>query len=213
MKISEVYKKFNIPPNLQEHMLKVFSTVSFIKEHWTGEEVNWDLIVKAALLHDLGNIVRFDFDNHPEFLREEPPRIDYWKGVQERMVEKYGKDDHVATKKILQEAGADEKLIEIIWEMRFGESVATRDSNSWPLKIILYADLRVLPLGIGTLEERLADIRHRLLKYAARADFENLVEACRDIEKQIQEKVNVPLKQISEESVKMDQVLLEKEMK
>ena len=91
--------------------------------------------------------------------------------------------------------------------------MATKDSNSWPLKIMYYADLRTLLLSIGTLEERLADIRHRLLKYAARADFENLVEACRDIEKQIQEKVNVPLKQISEESVKMDQVLLEKEMK
>ena len=56
MKISEVYKKFNIPPNLQEHMLKVCSIVSFIEKHWTREEVNWGLAKKVALLHDIGNI-------------------------------------------------------------------------------------------------------------------------------------------------------------
>ncbi len=30
MKVSEVYKKFGIPPNLQEHMLRVYSLVEFL---------------------------------------------------------------------------------------------------------------------------------------------------------------------------------------
>ncbi|KKU02892.1 MAG: hypothetical protein UX88_C0035G0003 [Candidatus Woesebacteria bacterium GW2011_GWC2_47_16] len=214
MKISDVYQKLSVPPNLQEHMLKVCGVVTFIEGYWIGgEEIDWNFIKKAALLHDVGNIVRFDFDNHPEFLRDEQSRVGYWRDVQKQMVEKYSKDDHAATKKILQEVGVDEKLIEIIWEMRFGKSVATRDSNNWPLKIILYADLRTLPLGIGTLEERLHDVRQRLSKYSTRADFKDLVNACRDIEKQIQQKVNIPLEQISDETLEIDsQVSLETEI-
>src|SRR3990172_10228755 len=103
MKISEVYKKFNIPPNLQEHMLKVCSIVSFIEKHWTREEVNWGLAKKVALLHDIGNIVKFDFEAHPEFLGEERSRLDYWRKVQRQVVKNYGKDDDEVTKKMLQE--------------------------------------------------------------------------------------------------------------
>lgn len=215
MIIADIYKKFSVPPNLQEHMQKVYGVVAFIEQHWTGKEkIDWNLVKRAALLHDIGNIVRFDFDKHPEFLKEEQSRVDYWRDVQRGMVEKYGKDDHQATKKMLREVGGDEKLIKIIWEMRFGESVAINGSNSWPLKIILYADLRVLPQGIGTLEERLADIRQRLPKYASRPDFEYIVGACREIEKQAQKRVNVSLEQINKESLRMDsQSLLETEIK
>ena len=72
MKVVEVYKKFGIPPNLQEHMLRVFEVTSYIEKHWKGETVDWDLAKKIALLHDLGNVVKFDFDKHPEFLGSEP---------------------------------------------------------------------------------------------------------------------------------------------
>lgn len=57
MKISDIYKKFGIPPNLQEHMLRVCGVVSFIKKHWNNADIkiDWDLVKKTSLLHDLGN--------------------------------------------------------------------------------------------------------------------------------------------------------------
>ena len=47
-----------------------------------------------ALLHDLGNIVKFDLEKYPDFLGKEKPRLEYWKKVQKEVREKYGSDDH-----------------------------------------------------------------------------------------------------------------------
>jgi len=204
MQIREIYKKFYIPPNLEEHMFRVCEIVSFIEIHWTGEEVDWNLAKKLALLHDLANVVKFDLDKHPEFLEDEQQNVEYWKGIQRQIVEKYGDNDDEATKKMLLEIGIDQEVIEIIWNKRFGNSVATKDSNNWPLKIMYYADLRTLPLGIGTLEERIADVRERMPKYTIRPDFEDLVSACREIEIQIQQNMNISVSEINNNSVKVD---------
>ena len=71
MKIIDIYEKFATPPNLQQHLFRVATIVLFLQKHWMGEGFDWQKMVIAALLHDLGNIVRFDFDNHPELLGEE----------------------------------------------------------------------------------------------------------------------------------------------
>lgn len=205
MKISEVYKKFGIPPNLQEHMLRVYEIVCFLEKHWTGESVDWKLVKRIAFLHDLGNVVRFNFDQHPEFLGEEEKNIEHWKTVQKEMIDKYGSDDHEATRKMLEEIGVGKEEIEIIEGKSFGNSVAVKDSDNWPLKILYYADLRTLPLGIGTVEQRLADVRERMPKYTSRPDFEDLVSASREIEKQIQQKLDIQVTDLNNDSIKLDQ--------
>ena len=201
MKISEVYRKFSITPNLQEHMLTVTKVALFIADHWIGPELNKDRLKKAALVHDLGNIVKFDFVAHPEFLGDEQKRVGYWKKKQREIIEKYGDDDHEATKLMLNELGFDNDSIEVISSKSFANSIATKDSNNWSLKILLYSDLRVLPSGVGTLEERLKDILERMLQYNTRPDLENLFEACRDIERQIQANVTIPLSEINSKSI------------
>lgn len=119
------------------------------------------------------------------------------------MIKKYGSDDHEATRKMLEEINIEEGIIGIILAKSFGNSVATKNSDNWYLKILFYADMRVLPDGVGTLEERIEDVRTRMPKYANRPDFPDLVAACREIEGQIQQKMNVSVSEIS------DQILID----
>lgn len=213
MKISKVYRTFSITPNLQEHMLTVTKVALFITDHWTGPELDKNRIKKAALVHDLGNIVKFDFTAHPEFLGGEQKRVDYWKEKQKEIVRKYGSDDHEATKLMLNGLGFDNDSIEAISSKSFGNSVAVKDSNNWDLKILLYSDLRVLPWGVGTLEERFKDISERMPQYNKRSDLKDLFEACRNIEKQIQNNITIPLSKINTEAIKReDQDLLNTEI-
>lgn len=210
MTVSEVYQKFGIPPNLQEHMLRVWAVVDFLERHWTGEKVDWKATKLAALLHDLGNIVKFDFDKHPEFLGDEVKNIDFWRQAKNAVIAKYGEDDHEATREMLQEIGLGSDLIETILSKSFGRSVATAESDNWPLKILYYADLLVLPSGVGTLEDRMADVRQRMPKYTERPDFEDLVNACRQIEAQIQANLTVPVSEITNDGIKIDREVLER---
>lgn len=202
--VEEIYKKFGIPPNLQEHMQRVFGIVSFIEQHWKNKEavVDWDMLKRAALLHDLGNIVRFDFDKHPEFLGKEQKNVESWKKKQKEVIKDYGSDDHLATESMLREINTEPQIINIIQKKSFGNSIAIINSDNWPLKILYYADLRTLPWGIGTLEERITDIRERMPKYTSRPDFEDLVNASREIEKQIQGNLKISVVEIDEKQLK-----------
>lgn len=213
MKIIAIYEKYKITPNLQEHMLRVCSIVEFIQNHWQGAtNINWDSVKKIALLHDMGNIVRFDFDKYPDFLGKEKANVQYWKRVQLDMIKKYGTDENKVTKKILLEIGLESKLLHIILQKSFGNSVATSNSNNWILKILYYADLRALPFRIGSLTERLNDIKDRIPKYNNRSDFNDLVEACKSIEKQIQSQLNIPVNEISDKTTKLNWKLLDLEV-
>ena len=208
MKIIDVYKKFQIPPNLQDHMLRVCAIVEFIQKHWIGKHVDWDLTKKIAMLHDLGNIVKYNFDNHPEFLGKEQKNIEHWRDVQSEIIKKYGSDDDEVTKKMLTELGLGGEIVEIIFSKRFGNSVEVKNSDNWALKIMYYADLRTLPFGIGSLEERISDIKGRMPKYTSRPDFEELLDACRSIEKQLLPNIDVPANEINDRNVLIDKTLL-----
>jgi hypothetical protein len=204
MNIIDIYKKYRVPSNLSRHMLTVAKIVLFIKSHWKNEsiKINWDILLKSALLHDLGNIVKFDLEKHPEIFQAEGEDIGYWKEVQKEMIDKYGVDDHAATRRMLVELKADNRMIEIILSKTFGNSKEIAAENNWHTKILLYADLRVAPHGIMTLNDRLEELIKRSTRYSRRPDFPELIEAARNIEKQIQEKVNFPLSEISDDSVK-----------
>jgi hypothetical protein len=213
MTISEVYSKFRIPPNLQEHMLRVCSIVEFISQHLNNKvTIDWKLVREITLLHDLGNIVKFDFEKHPEFLGKEEENVEYWKQTQKQIISQYGSNDHDVTKKMLEEVNLNKESIEIILNKSFGNSVSVSNSKSWPLKILYYADLRTLPFGVGNLEERINDIKSRMPQYTSRPDFEDLVSACKNVEKQIQENIDISVNEINDANVSIDKNLLNTEL-
>lgn len=201
MKLKEIYKNLGITPNLGNHMMDVAAVAGFIKDHWIGDSLDWDKLLKAVLVHDVGNIVRFDFEKHASFLGDEQKNVDYWKEVQKKVVGKYGTDDHAATEKMLREIGFSPEFVQIVADMSLEDAVGIAEGDNWYSKILLYSDMRVMPRGISTLMERLEDIRERLPKYSTRPDFEQLIKSCFDIEKQVGSKMNATLEKISAESI------------
>ena len=212
MNIADIYKWFRIPPSLQEHMLRVCAIVVFLEKHWAGAKVDWDFVKKLALLHDVGNIVKFDLDRYQSFLGDEQKNVERWKEIQKEIIAKYGADDHEATQKMLREIRVSEQTIRTILDKSFGKSVATAASNNWPLKILYYADFRVLPLRIGTLDERINDVRQRMPWYANRPDFDTLIKAAKDIESQIQKNMDVTVDDITDASITGDSRALKLEL-
>src|SRR5258708_24588552 len=95
--ILQIYQKYNLPPNLIRHQLEVSAVGRYLCDHWTGTHVDKELITQALLLHDMGNIIKF---KRP-FLGELEKDSAYWEKVQDEFIQKYGKDVHNATVKII----------------------------------------------------------------------------------------------------------------
>ncbi len=47
------------------HLLRVAALGALIADNWTGTTVNRHTIVCTLLLHDIGNIVKADYDRFP----------------------------------------------------------------------------------------------------------------------------------------------------
>ncbi len=209
MKIIDVYEKYNIPQNLQSHMLQV-AAVGSIVAGWMQEredlEIDIDIVIAELLLHDMGNILKFDFSKHVTFSEEE---IDRLKKVQKEFVEKYGTDEHAATQTIAKELNVDEKVLDIMEHTGSSTLHLIVEGSDWYYKICQYADLRVAPYGIVSVRERFEDVYKR---------YEGRDHVLADVEKtkrkeqyayllqaQVQERVNESLATIDQ--VMVDRVV------
>ena len=119
-----------------------------------------DLIV-ACLLHDMGNIIKFNFDSMPA----PDGQNDYWKKTQREFKERFGSDELSASEKIMDELGVLARTHSILEHTSFPHSDELLANGSVLQKIAGYADQRVSPGGIVSLAERL-DYMHR--RYAER---------------------------------------------
>lgn len=154
MKISYVYSNYNIPPNLERHMLQVTSVGMFVCDAWNGPDINQDLIRSALLLHDMGNILKF---KRP-FLGELEQDAAHWEQVQHDYQAKYGTDVQQATLAIVQELGLTD-VYQLLVEMR---SAWEQEAEvSWETRICEYADCCVTPNGIEGFETRILDLENR----------------------------------------------------
>jgi len=203
MTVKEIYTKYNIPPNLQGHLFRVTKLALFICDHWKGPELDREVIKQAGLLHDLGNIVKFDFVNHPEFLGKEQKNVKKWIKVQREMIRRYGKDDHEALSNILKELKVDDNIYQLIMSKESKNSKKMASGNNWELKIIHYADSRSGPFEIIPLNTRLDEVLRRSEKYQ-HLDLPGLIEACNQIEEQLQETTSIDITKIDENSSKIN---------
>ena len=198
MTVQEIYTKLQNPLNLQEHMLSVAKVAMFIYDHWNGDSLDKDLLLQTTLLHDVGNIVKFDMQKYPEYMGEEQSRIDYWMKVQKEIIDKYGADDHSVTEKMLSEFKIDPIVINNILSKSYSNTIGIVKSDNWILKILLYADLRVSPTGVISLRKRLDEVRERLEKYKDRTD---LYEAAIEVENQIQQNISCNVSEITDKRI------------
>ncbi len=204
MQIRDVYNHYPVPPNLCTHMLRVAAVVERITKHWQGPKINSYEVVLAALLHDIGNLAKFDFENQ----KVKISNADFWKQKQKELWQKYGKDDHLVTEKMLNELKVKPHIKQWIQDKTFANIIdLVKSQNKWETKILLYADLRTLLNGIGSLEARISDIKNRMPHYYTRPDFDLMVKSAFQLEDQVQKNTDISLEKITINDQELDSFL------
>ena len=158
---NDLYTEWRVPPNLQRHLLTVAAVADAVLDAWFGPPIDRNRILRVLLLHDIGNVVKSDFDNQPNLLEEEQDRIDHWKHVQAEMIDRFGKDDHVASHRIAEIIGLSRDELALLDAKIFIKNDLTRESTDYELKLAAYADQRVAPHGVMGLLDRLSEAKER----------------------------------------------------
>jgi hypothetical protein len=144
-------------------MLEVAAVASYLANHIENTPINKKAIVEWALLHDMGNIVKFkDFISPQMKMGEE-----YWRKVQKKFIEKYGSDAHQATLHIIKELNlTDEQSVLTLLESSDFRAISNNGYPSLETRICDYADMCVAPQGIVGFEKRIDDLikRYNLTK-------------------------------------------------
>ena len=166
MKNMEAYERYNIMPNLRLQQLRVAAVA---RELALALKADHELVTKAALLHDMGNIMKSDLTLFPpEFYGSEG--VEYWERVKKEVGERYGADEHAATAAIAREIGAGEEILGMLDSMGFSKAESILNDGSVELQILEYADQRVAPYGITSMDERLRE-GHKRYKQRVESDY------------------------------------------
>ncbi|MCE9541599.1 HD domain-containing protein [Candidatus Kaiserbacteria bacterium] len=203
MTAREAYAQYGIMPILQTHQLRVAAVGKVIAESLVTP-VDVRSVILACLFHDMGNIIKFDLGTFPESC--EPEGRAFWEKKKADFVRRFGPDEHHATVAIGHELHLPLQVMQYIEGVGFSKLESIRDTHSLGQKIVEYADLRVTPKGVASMDERLEEARIRYAK--RRSDFPDeesryrvLLEAAREIERQIFSRTTLTPENISEESL------------
>ena len=63
--ITDIYEKYKIMPLLAMHQIRVAAVAMMICDS-LSVPIDKDSVIKACLLHDIGNIIKFDLNHFPE---------------------------------------------------------------------------------------------------------------------------------------------------
>jgi hypothetical protein len=202
MKIQKIYDEYKTMPQLQLHMLRVAGVAKIICDNFQ-KEIEKESVITAALLHDMGNIIKFNLNRFPEYL--EPKGLKYWEEVKGDYIKKYGQDEHLASEKIAQEIGVSEIVQEIIKAYGFKNAQKTLNYTGFERKITPYSDMRVGVNGIQSMDTRIdagvkrySKGRKKGLNKITLLDLKN---TWRKIEKQIFSHTKISPKNITDKGV------------
>ncbi len=204
MKICKIYKKYKTMPKLQLHMFKVAGVALMICEN-IKKPINKDLVVSTCLIHDIGNVVKFDFQS--KYFPDSwfaPQGRGYWKKIKREFIKKYGSKDYLANYLIAKELKIPQDGLKIIKSMKLRNMIKIYKSNNFNLKICEYSDLRVKPNGVCSLKERLDEgfSRYNLNHKLKSEKMKTLVRYIYKLEKQIFKYCKIKPEDITENKIK-----------
>ncbi len=198
-KISDIYDEYKIMPQLREHMFRVAAVAILICNNF-DENLLKENITEACLLHDMGNIVKFQLGVFfTEFL--EPQGLHYWETIQEEFIKKYGEDDHLATFKIVEELGITGKTFDFLESITSKLGKTREPTLDFNVQICKYADFRVSPRGVLSLRERINEWVNRDPRISQEY-AENTFNIFSNIEQQIFAKCKIKPEDINDEAIK-----------
>lgn len=156
--------------NLQMHQLRVAACAWQICDS-LDIEVDKQSVVTACLLHDMGNIIKFDLNYFPEF--NKPEGVDYWKEVQKDFIDRYGNNEHHATIKIASELGFRDNVVKLIDAIDHKHVEENKHLMTLEEKISVYVDNRVNPHKIVSIHDRGEEARLRYKDHKNRIEEES----------------------------------------
>lgn len=200
--ITQIYSEYRLIPALQEHQLRVSAVAKQICESM-AEPVDEESVIKTTLLHDMGNIIKSIFSIFPEFLAGKS--VEYWQGVKDDYIAKYGDDEHHATAEIAKELNVDDKVLKLLGSVGFSKAIFNAKNGSLEAKICCYSDMRVGPYGILSLSERLAEGKKRYgnvgKSFIDPTVYDGIVKSVYEIEKQVFAHSKITPEQITNASI------------
>lgn len=156
-----IYAAYRVPPSVQLHMLRVAALGAWICDRWIGPQIDRSSIITTCLVHDIGNIAKANYDVFPLLFPEEMQDIVYWKAVQAQIRSRYGETDQEVTLNIAKELNLSGRILHLLEAKTFQNNIATAGALDWDRKICAYADQRVGPSGLMSLDDRLDEAVRR----------------------------------------------------
>lgn len=181
-------------PDLKMHQLRVAAVAKQIIES-IDIKVDSNKLLTACLLHDMGNIIKSDFN--PPLFPMTDEEIIFWTEIKQSFIKKYGTDTHTATTSIAKELKIDNDIIDLIEHNDFKYICEIAELESLEKKILKYSDLRVGLYGVLSLNERINDIINRYSGLLT-GDRQDCAE---NIEKEIFSHSNIKPEDINDESI------------
>lgn len=191
-----------IPTILRNHMYRVAAIDRILVESLKPEvALDIDLVTKAMLLHDMGNIIKSPAANDVLYTEEERKEL---RKVEE-LIKKFGNDEHTVTMTIARELNVSDKVLYILDNIGSSRLSATLDSDDWYIKLCSYSDFRVSPVGVVSVEERFDEVIRRYAGsqhvLADAEKTEKKKQLALILEKQIQSVCNISLNEIDIDEV------------
>ena len=184
-----LFRKYTVPTNIQEHCEKVCEIATFLAEKLKakGVPINVELTrigalfhdwMKAVTLEDFNSLIRFGHTPTPE-------EIKAWEKLRERFKDK--RECEIASE-LLKDTYPE--LAHLLFNL--GNSTwynKPLDERRWEIKVIHYADWRVLGTTVIPLQQRVDDLfkryNHKIMKKgvdkwnkAVKTEFQHEKEIC-----------------------------------
>jgi hypothetical protein len=195
MNVSELYRECQIPPNLQRHMLEVAAVAQAICDNWKGEIIDKSLVIKVALLHDLGNLIKF---KRP-FIGEIEKDAELWMDIQNKLREEFNDDVHQATMALARKAISDESILS---ELNLtGQTGSIEKFKTMEARIIQLADMCVSPVGIVGPQERIGDLIERYGNKVDQIDIDRHRENVQFISERLRRSLNEIILSITPQAI------------
>jgi uncharacterized protein len=156
--IQKLFTDYHTPHHVVEHCTVVAHVAKFLAEKAVDVdlEVDLQLVVASALLHDIVRYVDFHLFDPADFSIK-PTQEDI--SFMQKLRKKYEKTHHAdAGAEILKEEGFDD-IAHIVAQHKFTQ--ISEGFDSFEARIVYYADKRVKHTEVISLQDRLEDGRRR----------------------------------------------------
>jgi hypothetical protein len=204
IRASEVYGEYMVPPNLQEHMLKVAAFAQVIKENWSGPEVDLDSVIQAGKFHDIAKPMTFNLTKQAKFGLSQQEITNLGK-LQNRLKLKYGENEHDATVQICRDIGLNSKTVGLVDNLEWSYIPRLLEESDIEALVLIYCDMRIGPEGVLSIKDRHEDLQNREQAYK----LEERIQDGLNLEEFISKNVTIDLNNVTDEQInsKLDSLL------